>query len=429
MAIAEVVLWGRTIGAVSDDNGDIEFSYNPDFIGSGIELAPLALPVNNTIYTFPELRDVKPYYGLPGMLADSLPDSYGNLMIQEYLGRYGTGRTELSPVEKLCYTGIRGMGALEYKPVMVEAEKCENINLEELTNLAEKILTKRKDLYINESETAMKQLLQVGSSAGGARAKALIAWNEETGEIRSGQVNAGPGYGYWLLKFDRMTNNTDKEVKPDDIDSTKIEYAYYLMAKDAGIEMSESRLYKDGDCAHFITRRFDRTGEGKKLHMISLCGMNHMNFRDRHVYGYINVANVVDRLGFGKSAIETIFTRMVFNDMTFNFDDHVKNTSFLMNQKGEWTIAPAYDLTFAYDVNGKFTNSHQMLINGKSKEITPDDYMECGRRMGLTDAKMRQIISCVQKTVKKFNIYADISGVREERMQYIKNLIDSKKFI
>ena len=426
MAIAKVILWGKVIGAVSDNNGDIEFSYDPNFIGRGIELAPLAMPVNNTIYSFPELRDVKPYYGLPGLLADSLPDSYGNLMIREYLGRYGNGRTTLSPVEKLCYTGTRGMGALEYEPSFSETPIYESINLGELTKLAEKILTQRKDLHFEENENAMKQLLQVGSSAGGARAKALIAWNEETKEIRSGQINAGPGFEYWLLKFDRMTNNKDKEIKPDDIDSTRIEYAYYLMAQKAGIEMSESRLYYDGECAHFITKRFDRYNGGRKLHMVSLCGMSHMNFRDTHVYDYINIANVVDRLGLGKNAIEKVFRRMVFNDMTFNFDDHVKNTSFLMNQKGEWSLAPAYDLTFAYDKDGRFTNSHQILINGKAFNVTYEDYIECGKYMGISKLKMERIIQQVRETVLDFEKYADECDIREERMEYIKNLILSK---
>ena len=426
MAIAKVILWGKVIGAVSDNNGDIEFSYDPNFIGRGIELAPLAMPVNNTIYSFPELRDVKPYYGLPGLLADSLPDSYGNLMIREYLGRYGNGRTTLSPVEKLCYTGARGMGALEYEPSFSETPIYESINLGELTKLAEKILTQRKDLHFEENENTMKQLLQVGSSAGGARAKALIAWNEETKEIRSGQINAGPGFEYWLLKFDRMTNNKDKEIKPDDIDSTRIEYAYYLMAQKAGIEMSESRLYYDGECAHFITRRFDRYNGGRKLHMVSLCGMSHMNFRDTHVYDYINIANVVDRLGLGKNAIEKVFRRMVFNDMTFNFDDHVKNTSFLMNQKGEWSLAPAYDLTFAYDKDGRFTNSHQILINGKAFNVTYEDYIECGKYMGISKLKMDRIIQQVRETVLDFEKYADECDIREERMEYIKNLILSK---
>lgn len=426
MATAEVILWNRVIGAVSDDNGYIEFSYNPDFIGAGIELAPLAMPVNSAVYSFPELRDERPYYGLPGMLADSLPDSYGNLMIKEYLGRYGSGRTELSPIEKLCYTGVRGMGALEYKPILVEANRCENINLSELNLLAEAILTQRDDLHITESETAMQQLLQVGSSAGGARAKALIAWNEETGEIRSGQIDAGEGYGYWLLKFDRITNNKDRELQPDDVDSTRLEYAYYLMAKDAGLDMTESRLYHDGECAHFITKRFDRVDGGKKLHMVSLCGMAHMNFTQRHVYGYENVADVVDRVGLGKMATEKIFRRMVFGDMTYNFDDHVKNTSFLMNKKGEWSLAPAYDVAFAYDPNGKWTNSHQMLINGKAFDITQNDYFECGKHMGLKEAKMQQIVEQVRNAIKDFMIYAEKSGVREERMEYVKRLIDRK---
>lgn len=427
--VAEVILWGKRIGAVSDAKGYVEFNYDSDFVDfatyNNIQLAPLAMPINNTIYSFPELEDQKPYFGLPGMLADSLPDSYGNKMITEYLDRYGNGRTSLSPIEKLCYTGKRGMGALEYKPVTVEANICSNINLEELTILAEKILTKRKDIHIIENENAMKQLLQVGSSAGGARAKALIAWNEKTGEIRSGQVDAGEGFGYWLLKFDRMTNNTDLEIKPDDIDSTKIEYAYYLMAKDAGLKMSECRLYEDGDCAHFITKRFDRTDEGKKIHMVSLCGMNHMNFRDRHVYGYKNVADVLDRIGLRKD-IEIIFRRMVFSDLTYNFDDHVKNTSFLMDRDGHWSLSPAYDVTFAYDKEGKFTNSHQMLINGKAFDVTPEDYIECGKKMNLTETRMKNIISEVQEAVKNFRKYSEISKVREERMEYIEKLINIK---
>ncbi len=436
MALAEVILWGKTIGAVSDDGGDVKFSYNPDFIRSGIELAPLALPLNNTVYSFPELRDERPYYGLPGMLADSLPDKYGEYMIAEYLRRFGNGRLSLSPVEKLCYAGTRGMGALEYKPSFVEPGKCENIDLDELTVLAEGILAKRRglkitedDIYSVEDEEELKHLLQVSSSAGGSRAKALIAWNEETGEIRSGQLNAGPGFGYWLIKLDRISNNYDKEDKPDDADSTRVEYAYYLMAREAGIDMAESKLLEKGKCAHFVTRRFDRYGEGKKIHMISLCGMSHMNFKDSRIYDYYQVADIVDRVGLGKGAIEKIFTRMVFNDMTFNFDDHVKNTSFLMNQKGEWSLSPAYDMTYAYDKDGKFTYAHQMLINGKSFGITPEDYMASGKKMGLTEEKMRCIISQVGHAVRKFESFAEMSGVPEEKMKHIKELIDSKKYI
>lgn len=426
MAIAEVILWGKRIGAVTDDFGDVEFSYDEDFLKSGIELAPLALPLNRNIYSFPELRDVKPYYGLPGLLADSLPDSYGNLMISEYLGRYGNGRTVLSPVEKLCYTGTRGMGALEYKPVFEQAQRCSNINLAELTKLAELVLTKRNELHICENENAMKQLLQVGSSAGGARAKALIAWNESTKEICSGQIDAGPGFGYWLLKFDRMTNNLDKEIKPDDIDATRIEYAYYLMATKAGIKMSESRLYPDGDCAHFITKRFDRTDTGKKIHMVSLCGMNHMNFRDCHVYDYVNIADTVDRLGLGKKGLEEISRRMVFNDMVYNFDDHVKNTSFLMNQQGEWSLSPAYDMTFAFDKDGRFTNSHQVLINGKSLNVERTDYLACGKMMGLSTNRMNGIIEQIKESVTHFDEFAMAGGVREERLDYISHLLKDK---
>ena len=427
MASAEVILWNRTIGAVTDEgNRGIRFSYNKDFIGSGFELAPLAMPVNDTIYSFPELIGQRPYYGLPGMLSDSLPDGFGTKMIQEYLKYYGDGRTELSPIEKLCYTGERGMGALEYKPVMVKPNPCENINLQELTNLAEKILTERKDLVVTENENAMRQLLQVGSSAGGARAKALIAWNESTKEIRSGQIDAGEGFGYWLLKFDRMTNNKDLEIKPDDIDSTRIEYVYSLMAKKAGLDMAECRLYEDGECAHFMTKRFDRLENGEKLHMLSLCGMAHLNFVERNVYGYENIAGIIERVGLGQDAKEKLFRRMVFSDVTYNFDDHVKNTSFLMDKEGHWSLSPAYDVTFAFDPTGKFTFNHQILINGKNFGITRDDYIACGKRMGLKEKGMNQIIEQVYNGVADFYEYAQQYRIREERAAYIYGLIKEK---
>lgn len=446
MAIVEVQMWGRTIGAVTDEGGPIRFSYSPDFIGAGIELSPLMMPVNNRIYSFSELEGKRPYQGLPGMLSDSLPDNFGNRMIKEYLDRYGNGRTELASVEKLCYVGERGMGALEYKPVLVEADPCKDINITELTALAEKILTARKELHIktgsknwkksngaNDSkfadepnENAVKQLLQVGSSAGGARAKALIAINEKTGEIRSGQIDAGEGFGYYLLKFDRMSANFDRETVPDDIDATRIEYAYYLMAKAAGIEMTESRLLREDGCAHFLTKRFDRTDDGKKLHMQSLCGIAHLDFEHTHVYGYEQVAEIIYRLGLGVAETERLFRRMVFNDVTYNFDDHVKNISFLMDKTGRWSLAPAYDVTFAHDPKGRWTNTHQMLINGKYINVGMEDYIACGKKMGLKVPKIKNIVEQVYSAVSRFSDYAGENGVRDEKIEQIKELIDEK---
>ena len=456
MAIVEVTLWGKTIGAVTDENGPVRFSYARDFIGSGIELSPLMMPLTGRIYAFPELTE-RPYYGLPGMLSDSLPDNFGNKMISEYLKRYGNGRTQLSSVEKLCYVGERGMGALEYKPVMIEADPCEDINLSELTAIAERILSERKSVRIESGvsnvgnpqinsgesstentnaatgqiaslgkENPVKQLLQVGSSAGGARAKAVIAINEKTGEIRSGQINAGEGFGYYLLKFDRMSANFDRETVPDDIDATRIEYAYYLMALDAGIEMTESRLLKDGDCAHFLTRRFDRTPDGKKLHMQSLCGIAHLDFAHTHIYGYEQVAEIIYRMGLGAAEAEKFFRRMVFNDVTYNFDDHVKNTSFLMDKSGKWSLAPAYDVTFAHDPSGHWTNTHQMLINGKYIDIRAEDYLACGKKMGLKTQRIRNIVEQVYSATEKFADYAGNNGVRAEKAAEIKKLIDRK---
>lgn len=270
----KVNLWGTPIGYLhQQENGLIGFQYDTVFIGSGIEVSPIRMPLSRLTYSFPALPE-ETYNGLPGMVADSLPDKFGNIVIRRYHDSIGRNGDDLSPLEKLCYTGKRGMGALEYEPAREVVDINEKVDIDALTKLAADILSNKESLHVADNDRMIAQLMQCSSSVGGARAKTLIAWNKNTNDIRSGQINAGEGYEYWLLKFDDIGNNKDKDSEPDSGEYTKIEYAYYLMAQACGIEMSECRLYHENGRAHFITKRFDRIGEkGEKLHMQSLCAM------------------------------------------------------------------------------------------------------------------------------------------------------------
>lgn len=426
MLSAEVFLWGTRIGAVIDVDNRIQFSYDPNFLESGIELSPINMPLGSQVFSFPNLDNVKPFFGLPGLLSDSLPDGFGNYLIKRYLERNGNGRIDLTPVEKLCYMGTRGMGALEYKPAQGPKEINDSIDIQELTELAEDVLRNKENESYKASNDSIETLFQVGSSAGGARAKAIIAWNEETNDIKSGQIKAGEGYGYWILKFGEITNNKDREFKPDDIDSTKTEYAYYKMALASGIEMSESRLFFDGRDTHFLTRRFDRMANGDKIHMHSLCGLTHLDFAPKSAYDYSILTQVFPYLELGNNDFEKIFRRMVFNDMAFNYDDHIKNISFLMDKDGIWKLSPAYDVTFAHDPNGKYTDVHQMRINGKNRDVSIEDYIVVGKQFGLKPSTINSVIEQVRNGVSRFSEFANEAKVRESQIEYIDSLIRLK---
>ncbi|MCK5688481.1 type II toxin-antitoxin system HipA family toxin, partial [Myxococcota bacterium] len=352
--LAEVRLWGRTIGAVSLDEGaDIAaFEYDPDFAQSDIQLSPLMLPLSSRIYSFPALA-TKTFHGLPGLLADSLPDKFGNALIDAWLATQGRGAESLNAVERLCYSGSRGMGALEFVPARgPKARLATQIQIDQLVSLASEVLTHRHNLKASFSDEtkaqALKDILRVGTSAGGARAKAVIAWNPTTNEVRSGQVVADEGFEYWLLKFDGVRANKDKELD-DSKGFGLIEYAYHKMALDAGITMSECRIFKEGGRNHFMTRRFDRLAGGKKLHMLSLGAMAHFDFNLAGAYGYEQALLVIRQLGLPMSTIEEMFRRMVFNIIARNQDDHVKNIAFLMDKSGQWSLAPAFDMTYSYN--------------------------------------------------------------------------------
>lgn len=414
--VAEVRLWGRSIGAVSlEESAKIAaFQYDPAFLSSGIELSPITMPPSPRVYQFPSLPEVS-FHGLPGLLADSLPDRFGNALIDAWLATQGRRPETFNAIERLCYIGVRGMGALEFVPTKGPRERLSTkVQVDELVKLASEVLTHRTSLQVSfapgRRHIGLQDILRVGTSAGGARAKAIIAWNRTTNEVRSGQVTAPPGFDYWLLKFDGVSANKDKELE-DPKGYTVIEYAYALMAADAGIEMSECRLFEEGGRRHFMTRRFDRLSDGGKLHMQSLAALAHFDFNSAGSYSYEQAFDVIKRLGLAMHAREQQFRRMLLNVVARNQDDHVKNIAFLMNKTGVWSLSPAFDVTYAYNPNGAWTNRHQMTINGKADNLTLEDFKAVAQVAGLKRGRSELILAEVLGAVKGWPRYAKTAGV------------------
>lgn len=420
---AQVYLWGTRIGFVAfdDTTGLGSFEYDTAFLASGIEVSPIMMPLSGRVFVFPELPR-KSFHGLPGLLSDSLPDKFGNAVIDAWLRRQGRSPESFNPVERLCYTGSRGMGALEYVPALgPNPKESESIEIDGLVKLASDILQDRESMHIQYTENAMAEIIKVGTSAGGARAKAVIAWNKETGDIRSGQIQAGDGYEYWLIKFDDVKGNGDKEGN-DGPQYTKIEYAYYLMAKDAGIQMSECQLFHENGRSHFMTRRFDRDLiTGAKYHMQTLGGIAHFDFNQPSAYSYEQAVEVMRRLRLSNKEISQFFRRMVFNVFARNQDDHVKNISFLMDRTGKWSLSPAYDMTYAYNPGGTWTGAHQMTINGKQSAIEMQDLLTSGHIMGLRKAEIDSIIADVRTSLSKWDQFAERAGLPEQITGKISN--------
>ena len=415
-SVAEVRLWGRTIGAVSlgDNDAVTAFEYDAAFSGSGIEVSPIAMPLSRRVYTFPELP-VKTFYGLPGLLADSLPDKFGNALINAWLATQGRPADSFDAVERLCYTGERGMGALEFSPMIGPRTRQANaIQIDKLVELASEVLTHRNGLrasFADESkEQALTDILRVGTSAGGARAKAVIAWNPSTNEVRSGQIPAGEGFESWLLKFDGVSGNRDKELE-DPKGYGVIEYAYYKMAKDCGIDISECRLFEENGRRHFMTRRFDRLASGEKLHMQSLCALAHFDFNMAGAYSYEQALLVIRQLGLPMQATEEQFRRMAFNIVARNQDDHVKNIAFLMDKSGVWSLSPAFDMTYSFNPAGSWTASHQMTLNGKRDDFIMDDFKACAKTASMKRGRAEAIVREVQEVVSQWKAYAEQAGV------------------
>ncbi len=419
---ATVRLWGQRIGAVAwlADRQVAAFEFAPGFMVSGWDVAPLTMPLREArgrVFAFPALNR-ETFLGLPGLLADALPDKFGNAVIDAWLARIGRGAADFSPVERLCYTGIRGMGALEFEPAMTRGlERSVPVEVAELVGLAQKIMRERGRLDARlgdgdgPDEDALRDMLRVGTSAGGARPKAVIAMDAE-GRVRSGQTDAPAGFDYWLLKFDGVA---DLELGAPQ-GYGRIEYGYYLMARAAGIGMTECRLLEENGRAHFMTRRFDRQG-GEKLHLQSLCGIAHYDYNAAGIYGYEQVFGVMRRLRLAKAEAVQQYRRMLFNVVARNQDDHTKNIAFLMGRDGRWRLAPAFDMMYAHNPKGQWTGQHQMTINGKRDHFTRADLIAVGQSIGVSQPG--EILDEIVSVVADWPVYARQAGVDPRRVQQI----------
>lgn len=426
--LAQVKLWGTTIGAVSleDGNDTAAFQYDPAFARSGIEVSPIVMPLTDRVHLFPDLPR-NTFHGLPGLLADSLPDKFGNALIDAWLATQGRTPESFNAVERLCYTGTRGMGALEYVPATgPKPQQAQNMEIDALVKLASEVLSHRNDLQTSFADASksehLRDILRVGTSAGGARAKAVIAWNPQTNEVRSGQVTAGSGFEYWLLKFDGVSGNKDKELE-DPKGYGAIEYAYALMAADAGITMSESRLLEENGRRHFMTRRFDRLAGGEKLHMQSLCALAHFDFNNPGAYSYEQALLVMRQLNLPMATIEQQFRRMAFSIIARNQDDHVKNIAFLMDKAGQWSLAPAFDMTYSHNPNGTWTARHHMSMNGKRDGFIMADFRACAKNASMKRGRAETIIDEVRTAVAKWPQYAEQAKVMNSWYEQIQRTL------
>ena len=398
--VAMVRLWGQDVGAVAwdGDRSFANFEYTSEFLKRGLEISPLMMPVRRGVFSFSGLNR-QTFSGLPGLLADVLPDRFGNRLIDIWLAQQGRSANDFTPVERLCYMSTRAMGALEFRPALgPQPRLAVPIEISELTRLASEVLRHRTDWAVNlkgETAAALQTIIRVGTSAGGNRAKAVIAWNPETHEVRSGQVTAPPGFEPWILKFDGIKD----AALGDPQGFGRVEYAYYKMAVDAGIEMTTCRLLEEGERAHFMTRRFDRDASGGKIHMQSLCALGHYDFNAAGQYGYEQAFSLIQRLNLGHHAMQEMFRRMVFNVVARNQDDHTRNIAFLMDKQGIWRLAPAFDMVWAFNPAGTWTNLHQITINGKRDRFTREDLLSPASQYGIKNAPelMERVIHAVRE--------------------------------
>ena len=425
---ARVILWGTQIGAVTwlDDRQVAVFQYTPDFLGSGIEVSPLMMPLEEFPYEFPELAR-NTFRGLPGMLADALPDRFGNALIDSWLAAQGRTAASFHSVERLCYMGRRGMGALEFEPALPGSPTgTGELDIAHLVELATRVLEERSGLRGvlagEDDHHAIREILRVGTSAGGARAKAVLAWNPSTGEFRSGQIDADSGFEHWLMKFDGVANLQDTELS-NPLGYGKVEYAYHLMAQEVGIDMMPCRLHHEGGRSHFMTQRFDRTETGEKRHLQSLGAIAHFDYNQPTAYSYEQAIQVMKRLGLPREDLEQQVLRAIFNVVGRNQDDHVKNIAFLMDRRGRWRLSPAFDITYAFNPAGAWTSRHQMTIQGKSSDLGREDLVALARVAGLKRPRANALIERVLKTMLRWPKFADSAGVSKTHTAMIEKTL------
>ena len=412
---AIVKIWGKKVGVVFWDitKNVAVFEFDKVFLDSSLDISPIHLSLkktssNRTVYTFPYLN-FETYKGLPGFIADSLPDKFGNQIINAWLAQQGRAIESFNPVERLCYIGKRAMGALEFEPEIENKKATSSVlEIDDLIAFAKLVLDEKADFHTNlKNKEGFSELLQISSSAGGARAKAIIAYNQTTGEVRSGQIDGLDGFEYWIIKFDGVTNQQLGDPKG----YGNIEYAYYLMAKEAGITMMESQLKKENNRAHFMTKRFDRVAY-EKIHMQTLCGLAHFDYNQPGMYSYEQCFQIMRELRLSYTDQEQMFRRMVFNIMARNQDDHTKNISFLMNKDGNWKLSPAYDVTFAYNPSNFWLQFHQMTINGKKSAIVLSDVLAVAENMNIKNPK--RIIEEVKNSILNWHNFAQLAEINKD---------------
>jgi len=410
MIFVKVKIWGHDVGVVSWNSkaGYSTFEIREDFIRQNINISPITMPLElilrgQRIFEFPELN-YNTFNGLPGLLSDSLPDAYGTRLITTWLENQGRDPDSFSPVEKLSYIGKRGMGALEFEPAVNLNENISSrIELSKLIELADKVLENREKLHLNlnkEEELVLSELIKIGTSAGGQRPKAIIAYNPESGEIKSGQVNTPEGFGYYIIKFDGIKNGG----LGDPQGFGKIEMAYYKMAKSCGIDMMPCNLIHENNRSHFITKRFDRTNDNKKIHLQTLCAIAHYDYQMPGAYSYENTFAEMRDMGLPYYDFEQLYKRIVFNIIARNQDDHTKNISFILKQGEEWRLSPAYDVCWSFNPDGDWTSLHQMTINNKRYDFTHNDLLLFAKNQGIKKAEV--LVEQVKEAVSTWSKHA-----------------------
>ena len=433
MQVAEVKIWGKLVGAVAWDekSGYATFEYHPRFKELGWQLSPLKMPIEDSkkIFSFPELRQDKnaefdTFKGLPGLLADTLPDKYGNQLINLWLAQQGRPQGSMNPVEMLCFIGTRGMGALEFEPTIFKENKNTfSVEIDSLVNTAQRLLNQREQFSTNlnkNEEDAIREILKIGTSAGGARPKAVIAFNEKTGVVKSGQTNAPKEFEHWLIKLDGVSDVQLGASKG----YGKVEMAYYNMAIKCGIKMMPSRLLEENGRAHFMTKRFDRADGDTKHHVQTFCALKHFDFNLVNSFSYEQLFQCMRELKLSYTDAEQMFRRMVFNVIARNCDDHTKNFSFLLKENGNWELAPAYDICHAYRPGSEWVSQHALSINGKRKDITKEDLLIVGK--SIRCKKAAEIIAEINDTVNQWRTFANEVGIspklREDISETLLNL-------
>lgn len=426
---AFIEIWGETVGAVAwnETTGIASFEYDPKFTQLTWDLAPIKMPISqgSRIFSFSELRAARnsefdTFKGLPGLLADVLPDKYGNQLINVWLAQNGRPTDSMNPVEQLCFIGTRGMGALEFKPAQFKNKQAFTIEVKSLVEMAQKMLSKRDDFEENlqeGEEKAMVEILKIGTSAGGARPKAVIAYNEKTNEVRSGQAKSPKGFEHWLIKLDGVSDAQFGESKG----YGRVEMAYYLMAKSCGIDMMECKLLEENGRAHFMTKRFDREENDTKHHVQTFCAMQHFDFNEVTSFSYEQLFQTMRLLRLPYPQAEQMYRRMVFNVLARNCDDHTKNFAFMMKQGQQWEITPAYDICHAYQPNHRWVSQHALSINGKRKDITKEDLLSVAKSMNIKKAKA--IVMEISEKVSLWDKYASIAKVGQELREAIKSTL------